>query len=447
VSGSPRLRTALVLFTRDLRVSDNPALDLACRSAQHVVPLFVLDDGLGFAVPNRARFLHDCLADLRNSLWRLGGDLIVRRGDPVAETLRLAGEAGADGLVLAHDVSAYARRRWRRLEEGCRAHRMALRAVNSVTVVPPGALVPAGGDHFKVFTPYWRAWTEYRWRREAAIPDKISLLPGVVPGALPEPASMGGAAAAAGLPRGGETAARRRMERWLRTGLDGYASRHDDLPGDVTSRLSADLHFGCLSPLELAVRARGAGGAGGDAYVRQLCWRDFYAQVAAAFPDLSRRDYRPRRGGWRDDPEALDAWKAGRTGYPVVDAGMRQLAAEGFMHNRARLLVASMLTRQLNMHWTAGARHFFDLLVDGDIANNAGNWQWVAGTGNDTRPNRRFNLVRQAHRFDPDGAYVRRHVPELAGVPGGAVHTPWTLGRRPRGYPAPLDGPAGGTRG
>jgi deoxyribodipyrimidine photo-lyase len=231
------------------------------------------------------------------------------------------------------------------------------------------------------------------------------------------------------------------MERWLRTGLASYADRHDDLPGDATSRLSADLHFGCLSPLELAVRARRADGPGGEAYVRQLCWRDFYAQVAAAFTDLPRRDYRPRRGGWRDDPEPLEAWKAGQTGYPIVDAGMRQLATEGFMHNRARLLAASFLTRQLSIHWTVGAQHFFDLLVDGDIANNAGNWQWVAGTGNDTRPNRRFNLLRQAHCFDPDGDYVRRYVSELAGVPGGDVHAPWRRERRPRGYPAPLTGP------
>jgi len=361
MSDSPRLRTAIVLFTRDLRVHDNPALELACRSAEHVVPLFVVDEGLRFAVPNRARFLRESLADLRQSLRQRGGDLVLRRGDPVEEALRLAADVDADGLVLARDVSAYARRRWQRLEKECGERRIALRAVESVTVVPPGAVTPAGGDHFKVFTPYWRAW--------------------------------------------------------------------------------ADLHFGCLSPLELAVRAGKAGGEGGQAYVRQLCWRDFHAQVAAAFPALPYRDYRPRRAGWREDAHALDAWKNGRTGYPIVDAGMRQLAAEGFMHNRARLLVASFLTKQLNIHWTEGARHFFDLLVDGDIANNSGNWQWVAGTGNDTRPNRQFNLLRQAQRFDPDGEYVRRYVPELAAVEGGAVHAPWKLDRRPRGYPAPLIDP------
>lgn len=435
VSDELRLRTAIVLFTRDLRVHDNPALDLACRSAERVVPLFVLDEGLGFAVPNRARFLGESLADLRECLRRRGGDLVLRRGDPVEETLRLAGEVGADGLVLARDVSAYARRRWQRLEEGCRERRISLRAVDSVTVVPPGAVTPAGGDHFKVFTPYWRAWISYRWRSGAAVPDKVRGPAAVGPGRLP---GVGGGTTSAGLPGGGESAARRRMDRWLRTGIEEYAGRHDDLPGDATSRLSADLHFGCLSPLELAVRAGQAGGEGGEAYVRQLCWRDFHAQVAAAFPALPRRDYRPRRAGWREDAHALDAWKNGQTGFPIVDAGMRQLAVEGFMPNRARLLVASFLTRQLGMHWTEGARHFFDLLVDGDIANNAGNWQWVAGTGNDTRPNRRFNLLRQAHRFDPEGEYVRRYVPELAAIGGGEVHAPWRLDRQPRGYPPPL---------
>jgi deoxyribodipyrimidine photo-lyase len=231
------------------------------------------------------------------------------------------------------------------------------------------------------------------------------------------------------------------MDQWLHTRLDAYASRHDDLAGDATSRLSADLHFGCLSPLELALRAQKVGGEGSDAYVRQLCWRDFHAQVTSAFPELPRQDYRPRRSGWSDDPDGLAAWKAGETGYPIVDAGMRQLAAEGYMHNRARLLVGSFLTKELNVHWTAGAQHFFDLLCDGDIANNAGNWQWVAGTGNDTRPNRRFNMIRQAHRFDPDGEYVRRYVPELAGVADGRVHELWAMERRPRGYPAPIIGP------
>lgn len=414
-----RMRRVVVLFTRDLRLHDNPALDLACRSAAEVLPVFVSDAAL-MRAPVREAFLLDCLADLRAGLRRRGSDLLMRHGDPVAEVIRLAQAHQAEGIVVAADVSRYARRRYQRLAAACQQHRLALREVASLSIVPPGEIVPAGSDHYRVFTPYWRAWSANRWRRPLPAPRRVATPVGVNPGGLPLPKPLTGP-----LPRGGETAARRRMARWLDAGLAGYPSSHDDLAGAATSRLSADLHFGTISPLELALAATAT--PGGDAYVRQLCWRDFYMQVTAAFPDIATRDYRPRRHDWRDDPQAYQAWCAGQTGIPIVDAGMRQLQSEGFMHNRARMLTASALTKQLDIHWTSGARHFAHLLIDGDIANNSGNWQWIAGTGNDTRPGRRFNLLRQAHRFDPAGDYVRRYIPELAAVPGPQVHEPWQL--------------------
>jgi deoxyribodipyrimidine photo-lyase len=239
---------------------------------------------------------------------------------------------------------------------------------------------------------------------------------------------------------GGETAGRARLDAWCRGGLARYPEAHDAPALEGTSRLSPYLHLGCLSPVEVARRC--AARAGGEAFLRQLCWRDFHHQVTAAFPAITREEYRPRGDRWGDDAALLAAWKAGRTGYPLVDAGMRQLAAEGWMHNRARLVTASFLVKDLGLDWRLGAAHFLDLLVDGDIANNAGNWQWVAGTGNDTRPNRIFNPVRQALRFDPAGAYVRRWVPELARVTGARVHEPWRLDpaeRRRLDYPEPLD--------
>ena len=236
---------------------------------------------------------------------------------------------------------------------------------------------------------------------------------------------------------GGETEGRARLERWVRDGLAEYESRRDDLAVEGTSGLSPYLHFGCVSPLELAERAREA--PGGEAFVRQLCWRDFHHQLLAAEPRIAREDLHPRHDRWRVDPPALAAWKEGRTGYPLVDAGMRQLLAEGTMHNRARLVTASFLAKHLYVDWRLGAAHFAEHLVDGDVANNVGNWQWVAGTGADTRPNRVFNPTRQARRFDPDGAYVRRWVPELEAIDGGAVHEPWRLGLlAPKGYPAPI---------
>jgi deoxyribodipyrimidine photo-lyase len=405
------VETALVLFNRDLRVHDHPALTAASRTAERVVPLFVLDDALldsEFAAPNRLAFLLASLADLDRSLKDRGAALIVRRGDVVQETAAVAHETGAQAVHTSADVSAYARAREQRLEREA----FELQVHPGVTMVPPGDLRPAEGDHFRVFTPYWRRWREQPLRPVHGAPRRLTLPAGISHGTLPPLQELTRAATSPDLPAGGEAAARRRLGTWTRTGLEHYGERHDDLAGDGTSRLSPYLRFGCLSPRELLERVAGRPGA--EPFVRQLCWRDFHQQVTAANRDMPRADYRPARRRWRTDEDALVAWKEGRTGYPIVDAGMRQLMREGWMHNRARLITASFLTRDLGIDWRAGARHFWDLLVDGEIANNAGNWQWVAGTGNDTRPNRVLNPMRQARRFDPDGEYVRRYVPELA---------------------------------
>ncbi|MEO3876476.1 deoxyribodipyrimidine photo-lyase [Nonomuraea sp. B12E4] len=415
--------TAIVLFNRDLRVHDHPALAAACERAERVVPLFVLDP----AVPagRRTGFLLECLADLRASLRERGGELFVRHGDAVHETLKLAAELGAEAVYASADVSSLARRRERRLDD----ERIEFQRFPGVTVVPPDELRPSGGgDHYRVFTPYWREWTRHKRRRRLPPPRKVRTPPGLDAGRLPEGEPH------PGVP-GGESAARERATRWLRHNLAGYADGHDDLAGDRTSRLSPYLRFGCLSPLELACR-----GEDSADFVRQICWRDFHHQVTYAFPRINRENYRHRERSRRHDPDALQAWQAGMTGLPIVDAGMRQLLAEGWMHNRARLIVAAYLIRMLGVDWRDGAWHFWQHLLDGDVANNFGNWQWVAGTGNDTRPNRGFNPLRQAKRFDPAGEYVRRYVPELAGVPAGDVHEPWRLPKPPSAYPARLDG-------
>jgi deoxyribodipyrimidine photo-lyase len=202
------------------------------------------------------------------------------------------------------------------------------------------------------------------------------------------------------------------------------------------SRLSAYLHLGCLSPA--AIETELAGRPGGESFIRQLAWRDFFHQALAARPDTARRDYHGRGADWNTDPDALAAWTAGQTGFPVVDAGMRQLAAEGFMHNRARMVVASFLTKDLYLDWRLGAAHFMTLLADGDVACNQLNWQWVAGTGTDPNAHRVFNPTLQGRRFDASGGYVRRYVPELAGLPAEAIHDPDAATRRHCRYPAPL---------
>ena len=433
------MTTALVLFNRDLRVHDNPALAAAAR-AERTVPLFVLDQKLlcsRFAAPNRVAFMREALLDLDQALKRAGGRLFVREGDPVVETLAVARECGATALHVSADYSAYAAARERRLVAACAEERIDFHAHPGTTIVPPGAVTPGGGDHFKVFTPYFRAWSEVPARRRVGPPRRLAVPGGLRGGRVPALEKLTAGAPSPRRAGGGETEGRRLARTFLRDGLPTYEARHDDLPGDGTSRLSAHLRFGCVSPLALMQEARER--EGGEPFVRQLCWRDFHHQVLAANPSLPHRDYRPRGDRWSRSRRALEAWQEGRTGYPLVDAGMRQLAQEGFMHNRARMAVASFLTKDLYIDWRAGAWHFWDLLSDGEIANNAGNWQWVAGTGNDSRPNRVLSPVRQAERFDPDGTYVRRYLPELEQVRGQAIFRPWRMeGFGQLDYPEPI---------
>ena len=437
---------SVVLFTCDLRLHDHPPLRAALDGTEEVVPLFVRDRGVdasGFAVPNRLAFLADCLRDLDAGLRERGGRLVVRSGDLVEEVCKVAAEADADEVHMAADASAHAHRRERRLRRALESEGVRLHVHDTVSAaVAPGAVAPAGSDHFAVFTPYFRRWSEQRLREPHGAPRAVRVPEGVGSEPLPARADLSGLSE--GLAAGGESAGRKSLATWLRSGVAAYEDRHDDLAGDATSRLSPHLHFGTLSPVELVHRARRAGGPGAEAFVRQLAWRDFHRQVLAARPAAAGADYRTQHDRWRSEKEArkdVEAWREGRTGYPVVDAAMRQLRHEGWMHNRGRLLTASFLAKTLYVDWRVGARHFLDLLVDGDVANNQLNWQWMAGTGTDTRPNRVLNPVIQAKRYDPDGAYVRRWVPELAELEGPLVHEPWKvrgLDRAAFDYPDPI---------
>lgn len=455
------MTTSIALFTRDLRVHDNPVLHAAAQGGAAVVPLFVLDEAIlasDYNAPNRARFLVDSLLDLDTSLRDRGARLVVRRGDWLAEVCAVAREAGAAVVHLAADVSAFAQRREDALRAELSAQGRELRSHEaSVTAVPPGAVTPAGKDHFAVFTPYFRKWTDAPARAIHTAPRRITMPDIQVPD-LPTASAVHPGATSPKLATGGETPGRARLTAWLRRPIDDYLARHDDLEADETSRLSPYLHFGCLSPVEIRhrveghARARAAGGggsarsesadtSGAEGFLRQLAWRDFHHQVLAARPAAAHRDYRTKHDRWLADTEAVAAWQVGKTGYPIVDAGMRQLTEEGWMHNRARLITASFLAKTLYVDWRVGARYFLDWLVDGDIANNQLNWQWVAGTGTDSRPNRVLNPLAQAQRYDPDGDYVRRYVPELRGIASGRVHEPWRLDgpvRAALDYPEPI---------
>jgi deoxyribodipyrimidine photo-lyase len=441
------MNVSVVLFTSDLRLHDHPPLRAALDGSRQVVPLFVRDravEAAGFAAPNRLAFLADCLRDLDAGLRARGGRLVVRCGDVVDEVCRVVAEADADEVHMAADVSAYAHTREARLRRALEGEGRRLHVHDTVTTaVPPGAVTPSASDHFAVFTPYLRQWSRQRLRDIVGAPRAVRVPDTVGSAELPSRDGLSGLSG--GLAPGGETEGRRRLAAWLRDGVAAYDDRHDDLAGDATSRLSPHLHFGTLSPVELVHRARQAGGPGADAFVRQLAWRDFHRQVLAARPDAAATDYRTKQDSWRTGRTAredVEAWKEGRTGYPVVDAAMRQLRHEGWMHNRGRLLTASFLTKTLYVDWRVGARHFLELLVDGDLANNQLNWQWMAGTGTDTRPNRVLNPVAQAKRYDPEGGYIRRWVPELAGLRAPAVHEPWKLRGLERAaydaYPDPI---------
>jgi deoxyribodipyrimidine photo-lyase len=437
--------TAIVLFTRDLRVHDHPALAAAVRAGDDVVPLFVLDDAIldrRFASPNRVGFLLESLADLRSSLRARGGELVVRRGRVVDEVRAVATAVGAERLHLSADVSGVATARATALRRLGAELGFEVTEHPGVTVVPPGVLTPVGADHSSVFTPYWRRWSDHPHRALVDAPDEVPVPSDLDPGTLPTWDQLVAGERSPQVISGGESAGLDRLDTWFEGDLADYEDQRDVLAADGTSRLSPYLHLGCVSPTVIAARID-RGRRGHEAFLRQLCWREFDHQLLAARPELPARDLRPRGDRWREDEDAVAAWKQGRTGYPVVDAGMRQLRREGWMHNRARMITASFLTKHLHVDWRVGAWHFMDWLVDGDLAVNFSQWQWVAGTGMDTRPNRVLNPLIQSRRFDPDGTYLRTYLPELADLDDATIHAPWEaadtlLATDPDGYPPPI---------
>jgi deoxyribodipyrimidine photo-lyase len=389
----------IVLFTRDLRVHDHPALSAAA-DAGEVLPLFVLDPGLLRRSPNRSSFLVRTLHDLQAALSSRGAPLVIRRGDPGAVALALARRHRCETIHITSDVTSVATRRL----DVLRSSGLSVRPFPGNEVIQPGAITPTGEDAYRVFTPYLRSWSGTSSRPPASTPRRIHPVGGVAAGRLP----AAGRPTARTLPTGGEPAGRRAMHAFVRHRLDRYADDRDRLDRDATSRLSAYLRFGCISPLELARLASEREGA---AFVRQLAWRDFFRQLVAADPRRTREDLRPGRAPrWRRDPEAFDRWTRGTTGVDVVDAAIHQLLDEGWMPNRARLVAASYLTRTLEIDWRLGAAHFDRHLVDGDPVSNIGNWQWVAGTGANPRRGAAMNPDRQAARFDPDGSYRTRYL-------------------------------------
>jgi deoxyribodipyrimidine photo-lyase len=446
---------ALVWFRRDLRVHDHPALSAAVAEADAVVPLFVFDDTLlhgRWPAPNRAWFMRESVAALSTSLAERGGALRIAHGDPREVVPRLAREVGAASVYVSRDATPYGRRRDQEVAAALAREGIALHPKRGLYVHEPGEVLTADGRPFSVYSPFRRAWDRRPCRDPLPAPDRIRGPRPGRPDAVPalEALGVGPVTADPGLlPAPGEAAARHRLAGWLQGAIGGYADARDRLHLEGTSRLSQDLRFGLLSPVEVLARAAGPG-EGRRVFASELAWREFYAHVLWHHPRVRHEPFLPAFSDlrYRHDPSAAEAWRLGRTGYPVVDAAMRQLRAMGWVHNRGRMIAASFLTKDLLLDWKIGEAHFMRHLVDGDLASNNGGWQWAASVGTDPQPYFRiFNPVLQGRRFDPDGAYVRRWVPELRAVPVSHLHEPWTMSdamqdaagcRIGTDYPAPI---------
>ena len=426
--------TSVLWLRRDLRLRDHPALHAAAEAGP-VVALFVLDPALlKPAGAPRIAFLYRTLRALDAELREHGGRLVVRRGDPVKAVPRVAREAQAEAVHVSADFGPYGSRRDDEVASALGP--IDFVRTGSPYAVSPGRVHKNDGEAFKVFTPFYRAWREHGWPAPATtITGRVKWDTGVEGIDIPADPRL---PAGLELPPPGEDAALSAWRSYRRGSLADYDDVRDRPDLDRTSRMSVYLKWGCIHPRTLLADL----GRGDDVYRRELAWREFYAAVLSAWPTSAREYYQPQLAKMtyaRPNTKAFTAWQEGRTGYPIVDAGMRQLLAQGWMHNRVRMIVASFLVKDLHIEWQHGARHFMRHLVDADLASNQHGWQWTAGTGTDPAPFFRvFNPVTQGQKFDPEGDYVRRWVPELRDVEGKAVHTPWELADPPGDYPAPI---------
>lgn len=431
---------SILWFRRDLRVTDHPALLAAIDAGARgeVLPLVVIDpaEWESTGAPRRRRWR----ASLRVLDELLDGALVIRRGDPRRVVPELAAELGSEQVLISADATPEGQRRDSGVHAALDRQGRRLRAVGGPYAVGPGTVRNASGDPYRVFTPFAKAWREHGWPDPAPEPasarwsrqldgqalDEACPMADGAGGRQPDPVTDGRPD-----PVAAPEEVAPRWEDFLDSVIAGYDETRDRPDRDGTSRLSTALALGEVHPrtllADIAEHPDG-GSPGGRSFVTELAWREFYADVLHHHPHSAWEDLTGSLGGigYDDDAEAFAAWCQGRTGYPFVDAGMRQLTATGWMHNRLRMVTASFLVKDLHQWWPAGARHFLDHLVDADLASNNHGWQWVAGTGTDAAPYFRvFNPVTQGRRFDPDGTYVRRWIPELRHLEGVSVHEPW----------------------
>lgn len=438
-----RKRPVLIWFCDDLRLGDHPALAAAARSDAAVIPVFVLDDASAgsWRYGGASRWwLHRSLGALSRDLASLGSRLVLRRGETRRILIELARETGAAAVYCSRGVTPGRRRLETALKSDFDRLGVAFRRFGGCSLRDPEELRTQSGDPYRVFSPFWKAASKTynpgprRDRPDALAPPECWPESDALSRWELDPASPNWAEGWDERWRPGETGASDALGNFVERGLKTYREERDRPDLDATSRLSPHLRFGEISPRDCwravsAAAAADAGrAAGGETFLKELGWREFSYYLLHHFPHLPEENFQPKFDvfPWADDKDALRAWRRGQTGYPIVDAGMRELWKTGWMHNRARMITASFLTKHLLIDWRMGQVWFWDTLLDADLANNAASWQWVAGSGADAAPYFRiFNPVLQGEKFDPDGNYVRKWVPEIAALPNTHIHKPW----------------------
>jgi len=438
----------IIWHRRDLRVADNAAV----ASAETPVPVFVLDEGvLEHAAPPRVSFLLDALRSLRQRYRSLGGDLLVERGDPRDVLPRLADEYDADTVVWNRSYSPVGRERDEEVRTVLENEGVEARTFKDAVLHEPDEIFTNAGDPYSVFTYYHRKWAERDKETPHPTPDEVADADG---DSLPTVGELGFDEPDAEIPDAGTEAARELLAKFLADDVYDYADSRDYPARRCTSRLSPHLKYGTIGVREVwRETERAKEDAPGEEarenveeYQAQLAWREFYTQVLYHNPDVVTENYKEYENGieWQNNDDEIRAWKRGETGYPFVDAGMRQLRDEAFMHNRVRMVVASFLTKDLLADWRVGYTHFRRMLVDHDTANDNGGWQWAASTGTDAQPYFRiFNPMTQGERYDPEAEYIKEYVPELRDATADEIHAWHELSDEKRDkvapeYPAPV---------
>ena len=419
--------TSIWWIRRDLRLTDNPALDSALQESDKVIPVFIHDPSFAAQSPRRKSFLYEGLSSLHQDLQTVGSYLVVRTGKPLDVLRQLTQETNAGVIFAEEDYTPYARTR-----DALIAGQLPLELTMGQTVHHPEFVKKADGKPYTVFTPYSKVWK--------SLLAEVHLLP--APKKISTPAGiqsdpMSGFKSSPLFPAS-EAEALRRLLDFTSEKISSYDEARDRMDLEGTSALSPYFRFGILSLRQAVQAAKLSSSKGAEVWLNELIWREFYIQILYHFPQVSQGPFRASLGNipWRNDPAEFAAWKAGRTGMPIVDAAMRQLLETGWMHNRARMIVASFLVKDLLIDWRWGEAWFMQNLVDGDPAANNGGWQWTAGTGTDAAPYFRiFNPVLQSAKFDPHGDYIRRWVPELRGLNEKDIHAPWEKGITVGGYP------------